>query len=176
MAAIRGKSFILVVSVLMLSCGLVSCERESGPAVNASERTLDFTLRDSSGADYNFYDETAGKVVILNFWAERCPACKVELPNLVALYNEYRDDGLIVIGVDVDGRGVSSLANVASEYGVTYPLLTGNMAELSQVIRELGGFRFIPTTYVMGRDGNIVDKASGPKGKAYFEEAIRDLL
>jgi peroxiredoxin len=171
----REKAVLAAVLMVAFSWGLTSCEKTTS-AVSYSGRTADFTLKNTDGEDYNFYENTEGKVVILNFWAQRCPACKVEIPNLVDLYEAYGEDGLEVIGIDVDGSGISAMKAARDRYGINYPLLTGNARDLGNIVSGLGGFRFIPTTYIIGRDGKVADKVSGPKGKEYLETSIRELL
>ncbi|HPN73028.1 MAG TPA: TlpA disulfide reductase family protein [Candidatus Omnitrophota bacterium] len=164
-------SVLLAVSLFALaSCGNTTSAKGSlGPAA-------DFTLKDETGEDYNFSENTEGKVVILNFWAKRCPACKVEIPNLVEIYGEYADSGLEVIGVDVDASGVAAMKAASSQYGIDYPLLSGTSREIGRIVSSYGSFRFIPTTYIIDREGNITEKLSGPKGKAYLEGAVKKLL
>ncbi|MFA6635636.1 MAG: TlpA disulfide reductase family protein [Candidatus Omnitrophota bacterium] len=171
----RKKAVFLAVLLIAASWSLISCERTTD-AVGSSDKASDFTLKDAQGENYNFHDNSSGKVVILNFWAVRCPACKVEIPNLVELYDEYRDSGLEVIGIDVDGSGVSAMKGAASRYDINYPLLTGSSSELGKIVASYGGFRYIPTTYIIDREGAVVDKVSGPRGKAYFEAAVKKLL
>lgn len=171
----RQKALLLTALILVASWSVISCERTT-QAVGSANRAADFTLKDDTGADYNFYENTKGKVVLLNFWAKRCPACKTELPNLVAMYDKYGADGLEVIGVDTDASGVSAMKAAVSQYGINYHLLTGSSREIGQIVSSLGGFRFIPTTFIINRDGDVVEKLSGPKGKAYLEAAVKKLL
>jgi len=73
-------------------------------------------------------------------------------------------------------RSIRSRSSAVSRYGINYPLLSGNSSELGKIVTGYGGFRFIPTTYIIDRDGNIVEKVSGPKGKNYLEAAVKKLL
>ncbi len=171
----KQKALLLSVLILALSWSVISCERTT-QAVNYSDKAADFMLKDDEGDDYGFYGNTEGKVVILNFWAMRCPPCKTEIPDFVKLYDEYGDDGLEVIGVDVDASGVAAMVAASSRFGINYPLLTGTRREIGKIVSNYGGFRFIPTTYIINREGIIVEKVSGPRDKAYFESVIKKLL
>ena len=171
----RKKAAFFAVLLIAASWSLISCERTTD-AVASLDKASDFTLKDAQGENYNLYDNSSGKVVILNFWAIRCPACKVDIPHLVELYDKYRESGLEVIGIDVDGSGVSAMKMAESRYGINYPLLTGSSSELEKIVSSYGGFRYIPTTYIINREGAVVDKVSGPRGKAYLEAAVKKLL
>ena len=173
---ISGKrAAFLAILLIVASWSLISCERTTAQVASMGKAS-DFTLKDAQGENYNLYDNSSGKVVILNFWAVRCPACKVEIPNLVELYDEYGDKGLEVIGIDVDASGVAAMKGAESRYGINYPLLTGSSSALGKIVSSYGGFRYIPTTYIIDREGTVVDKVSGPRGKAYLEEAVKKLL
>lgn len=169
------RASYLAALILAGSLSVVSCERTTS-AVSSSDKASDFTLKAADGSDYSFQDNTKGKVVILNFWAQRCPACKVEIPNLVDMYDKYGKEGLEVIGIEVDGSSLSGLQDAISRYRINYPLLTGKASEINRIISSYGGFRYIPTTYIIDREGGIVDKVSGVQGKAYYEENIKELL
>jgi peroxiredoxin len=171
----KKKAAFLAAILIAVSWSLISCERTTAQ-VASMEKASDFTLKNAEGESYKFHDNTSGKVAIINFWAIRCPACKVDIPHLVELYDKYRQSGLEVIGVDVDASGVSAMKGAASRYGINYPLLTGSSSELGKIVSSFGGFRYIPTTYIINREGAVVDKVSGPKGKAYFEAAVKKLL
>jgi peroxiredoxin len=171
----RKKAVFLAILIFTASWCVMSCEKATS-AVRPAGSAADFTLKDTDGEDYNFKENAGGKVVILNFWAQRCPACKMEIPNLVDLYEEYGDDGLEIIGIDVDGGGIAAMNSAISRYGINYPLLSGTSSEIGEIVSGYGGFRFIPTTYIISREGKIVEKVSGPKGKEYLEAAVKKLL
>ena len=61
---------------------------------------LDFTLKDMNGVDVNL-ESFKGKVILLNFWATWCGPCRAEIPSLVELQQQYKDD-LVVLGLSVD--------------------------------------------------------------------------
>ncbi len=64
---------------------------------------LDFTLEDLDGKRWDLRELT-GKVVLVNFWATWCPPCRKEMPDLDAIYKEYRDKGLVILAISDEDR------------------------------------------------------------------------
>jgi thiol-disulfide isomerase/thioredoxin len=132
---------------------------------------LDFTLQDLNGADVALAS-FKGKVILLNFWATWCGPCKAEIPELVELQQQYKDD-LVVLGVSVDDP-VEKLRPYADEYKMNYPVLVGNgQQEFQDAYGPLWG---IPVSVIVDRDGRIAKRHSGIGTKERFEQEIKSLL
>jgi thiol-disulfide isomerase/thioredoxin len=138
---------------------------------NAKPANFDFTLKDVDGNQVSLASYK-GKVVLLNFWATWCGPCKAEIPDLVELQAQYRDD-LVVLGFSVDDT-VDKLLPYASEYKINYPVLVGNGRE--DVQDAYGPLWGIPVSVIIGRDGTIAKKHSGIASKEQFEREIKSLL
>ena len=131
----------------------------------------DFTLLDIYGEEKKLSD-FKGKVVILDFWATWCPPCKALIPNFIELYNEYRDEGLEIIGVTMDWNAERVAGPFALENGIDYTILLGER-EVSDLYGDLTA---IPTTFVLDREGGIRKKYIGYRDKDVFEKDIKELL
>lgn len=100
-----------------------------------------------------------GKVVLFNVWATWCHPCREEIPALQALYERHRAEGLEVVGVSVDNRGErEGVRRFAGEYGVTYPVWLDPEERVASTFRTVG----VPSTFLIGRDGEILWKHLGP--------------
>jgi thiol-disulfide isomerase/thioredoxin len=132
---------------------------------------LDFTLKDMHGVDVSL-ESFKGKVILLNFWATWCGPCRAEIPSLVELQDQYKDD-LVVLGLSVDDTA-EKLLPYAAEFKMNYPVLVGNGRE--DVQEAFGPLFGIPVSVIIGRDGVIAKKHSGIATKEQIEREIERLL
>jgi cytochrome c biogenesis protein CcmG/thiol:disulfide interchange protein DsbE len=144
---------------------------EGGGSLVGKPAPLNYTLKDMNGVDVNLAS-FEGKVLLLNFWATWCGPCRVEIPYLIELQQQYSND-LVVLGVSVDDTA-EKLQPYATEMRINYPLLVGNGRQDFQ--DAYGPFWGIPVTVFVGRDGKIHRKHSGIASKEQFEHEIKSLL
>jgi thiol-disulfide isomerase/thioredoxin len=144
----------------------------AAPAIlSKSTPAPDFTLDTLDGKTLRLSD-LRGKAVLLNFWATWCGPCKIEMPWFVELQRQYGSQGLQVIGVAMDDSGKDEIAKFAKEMDVNYPVLLGK----EEVGDEYGGVPALPESFFIGRDGKIVDRIIGLKGRAEIEDAVKEAL
>jgi len=173
----RSSLALVVAAVVvagMLYFGFHAARRAGPPGTPSSIKSTaapDFTLESLDGTSMRLSD-LRGKAVLLNFWATWCGPCKIEMPWFIELQNEYGAQGLQVVGVAMDDSSKDDIAKFAKEMGVNYPVLLGKEA----VGDAYGGVPALPETFFIGRDGKIVDKIIGLKGKAEIEDAIKKAL
>jgi cytochrome c biogenesis protein CcmG, thiol:disulfide interchange protein DsbE len=132
---------------------------ESRPADDAAAPSPapDFELTASDGRVVRLKD-LRGKVVLLNFWATWCPPCKAEMPDLNALHRKYgAERDFVVLGVN-DMESAADVAAFAQQEGITFPLLPDPDG---RVIKDLFDVRYLPTSMIIDRDGNIRDTWRG---------------
>jgi cytochrome c biogenesis protein CcmG/thiol:disulfide interchange protein DsbE len=176
------KSIIIVAlsGIIFLSCGKkeekkpttekVSQQIKKETNTNAN-MAPDFTLTSVEGKDVQLSDYL-GKVVIIDFWATWCPPCKAEIPGFVELYDQYADAGLEIIGISLDRGDPSVVSNFVKSYHVNYPIVFYK----DEVIMNYGGIQSIPTTFVVDREGKIIERLVGYKPKDFFEKLIKSIL
>ena len=132
---------------------------------------LEYTVKDMNGADVRL-SSFKGKVILLNFWATWCHPCKEEIPDLVALQTQYKND-IVVLGFSIDDKP-EELKEYAAKFQMNYPVLVGNGRD--DVQDAFGPLWGIPVTVFIDRDGKIAKKHSGIASKEQFEQEIKALL
>jgi thiol-disulfide isomerase/thioredoxin len=145
-------------------------EPEDAAAAGKPAR-LDFTLKDMHGVDVHL-ESFKGKVILVNFWATWCGPCRAEIPALVELQDQYKDD-LVILGLSVDDTA-EKLLPYAAEFKMNYPVLVGNGRE--DVQEAFGPLFGIPVSVIIGRDGVVAKKHSGIATKEQIEREIKTLL
>ena len=147
---------------------VVSVEKGAGgQAPNFSWKGTDGTVH--SLADYR------GQVVMLNFWGTWCPPCRHELPDLVKVRTANASNGFEVIGIAVneeaqEGMSVEEhLASFAKENKLEYPIVLAN----DDLVKAFGEINAVPTTFVVNREGKIVNTMVGMKSEAEFVAALQ---
>jgi len=119
------------------------------------ETAIDFSLDLLTGEELRL-SELQGKLVVLNFWGSWCPPCRAEMPSFESIYREYKDKGVVFVGVAVSD--VESKARAfAEKVGVTYPIGL-DPGHISSTYRITA----MPTTYFIDQEGNISRKLQGP--------------
>jgi len=165
---------VAFVVALMLYVGYHKARNPSGMPfrpLTASAPAPDFSLEALDGKTTRLSD-FRGKAVLLNFWATWCGPCKIEMPWFVDFQNQYGSQGLQIVGVAMDDASKEDIAKFAKDMGVNYPVLIGKEA----VGDEYGGVPALPETFLIARDGKIMDKIIGLRGKAEIEDAIKKAL
>ncbi len=113
-----------------------------------------------------------GTVRVVNFWATWCDPCREESPLLQAAWEKYRARGVVVIGVDTRDF-ISDARKFVDRYGLTYP----NVYDGSGKLVEPWGVTGFPETFVIDRDGVIVEHIVGAiDGPEQIESAIEAAL
>jgi thiol-disulfide isomerase/thioredoxin len=132
---------------------------------------LNYTVNDMNGAKVHF-SSYKGKIILLNFWATWCEPCKEEIPDLITLQNQYKDD-IVVLGFSIDDTA-PKLKEYAALYKINYPVLVG--AGHENIQEAYGPMWGVPVTVIIGRDGRIAKRQSGIRSLAQFEREIKKLL
>lgn len=138
-------------------------------------KAVDFTWRD--GAKVVSYSEaTQGKVVLLNVWATWCGPCKRELPDLIAIAREMGTKGVVVLGISVDNNEnkLQTVKTFVEKAGIPYVNIIDS--DDLKIADAYGGIPSVPTTFIIDRQGNVVQRLVGKREKAEFVNAIQKVL
>lgn len=135
------------------------------------KRAPDFSLKTTDGKTVQL-SQMKGKVVLLNFWATWCGPCRKEIPDFLEVYKEYKSKGFEIIGVSLDDEGWTVVNPFARKFKINYPIVLGD----GKLVRAYGSFEFIPTTFLIDKQGTIVHTFTGLITKADLERRIKDIL
>jgi len=112
---------------------------------------LKFTAVDGKQVDLAQY---RGKVVLIDFWATWCPSCVEEVPDVVATYKKYHDQGLEVLGVSLD-QDKNAMLGFAKQNGMVWPQYFDGQG-WDNAISSGFGVQEIPAMLLVGKDGKVV--------------------
>ncbi|MFH1050783.1 MAG: TlpA disulfide reductase family protein [bacterium] len=159
----------------------IAANSEKGPqilditnvGVSQKGKAVDFEWMEN-GKKYTFSGFTKNKVVFLNFWATWCGPCRMEIPDIIELNKELPDKDFVVISVALDNRGTleqirSLVQGFAKQMKINYHIFLPT----KDVVTPYGDISGIPTTFIIDRKGNIVEKIVGGRNKAQFLQSIK---
>jgi thiol-disulfide isomerase/thioredoxin len=131
-------------------------------------------LRDVNGALVSS-EQFKGKVVVVDFWATWCGPCRSEIPGYVALQKKYAKDGLVIVGMATNDEGPETVRKFIEAHGINYQIVIGE----ESVAAAFGGFegiQGIPTTFIVNRAGQIVDRKVGAMEASEYERLVLGVL
>ncbi|MFQ5616926.1 MAG: redoxin domain-containing protein [Anaerolineales bacterium] len=133
----------------------------------------DFTLELLGGGEVTLSD-LRGQVVMVNLWASWCPPCRAEMPAIEQVYQDHKDEGLVVLAVNTTYQDSEpAAAAFVQEFGLSFSIpldKTGAVANRYQL-------RGLPSTYFVDREGVIRSVVvGGPMSETLIRSKIQDLL
>lgn len=149
------RTIILIVLVGALAYTLYSNFFTDKQLVGIGDEAPNFVLTDLNGKEVEF-DSYQGKGVFLNFWGTWCKPCEKEMPYIENQYKAFKDQGVEVLAVNV-GEPELSVKNFVQRKGLTFPVVIDEDLE----VLEAYGVNPLPTTFLVDKDGKIVDIITG---------------
>lgn len=155
-----------------LACAMASCG--SGAAASGPVTAI------TAGELRQLLGEQAGRVVLLNFWATWCRPCLKEIPALQALADRYADAGLVLVPVSLDEPDTAPVV-VPSFLERWFPGFRSWLsveAEMDTIVSVVDPAwnEVLPTSYLIGRDGDVRVRLQGGKSVEEFEAAVTEAL
>jgi peroxiredoxin len=158
-----AREFVAIASLwaasLGAACTPAAATQSSAEAPALASRPPDFELRTLDGSSVRLSEHIGKQVVLLDFWATYCEPCLRAMPALDALYVKYKAQGLLVLGVSIDGA--DSLLAVRSDVqklGITFPIL---LDQETRVVALYNPKTSAPFSVLIGRDGRVLSKREG---------------
>jgi len=151
------RALVVIAAVAFGGCASTAGSVAKESAVSGAPAS-DFTLRDLDGKQVHLSD-FQGKVVLLDFWATWCVPCQAELPQLEELYQKHKDEGLVVLGIAMDGpESVAQVVPFSRRYNLTFPTL---LDEETRVVGAYNPQRIAPLTVLIDKRGIIARVRNG---------------
>lgn len=159
-----NKNIIKLIGILGFA--LMVCSKNN----TQSDVKGGFTLSSIDGEEISL-ESYKGKVVIVDFWATWCPPCRNEIPHLIELYNKYKDQGFIILGISLEDE--QTLKNFRDEYRIPYLILLG-----TKEISKKYDVQAIPKTLFIDRKGKVrkIQVGFAPELAPEFDAFIDTLI
>jgi peroxiredoxin len=138
--------------------------------VKEGSQAPDFVLEALDGEQVSL-EEFSGQVVLMNFWATWCPPCKAEIPDIEAAYQLHQEDGLVVLGINVE-ESRETVEPFVEEFNITYPVLLDEARQVFKAYRVSG----LPMSVIVDREGVIRVRHTGTMTAAQLERYLEQLL
>ncbi len=103
-------------------------------------------------------EQLRGKVVLVNFWATSCPGCIKEMPDMIEAYRDYKDKGFEIVAVAMSYDPPNYVANFVQTRQLPFPVALDVKGEHA---RAFGDVQLTPTSFLIGKDGSILDQKLG---------------
>jgi len=157
--------FLVISSMLM-----AGCSDETAQLVNG-QPAPGFQLQQLKGGDSNFPADYRNKVVALRFWADWCPFCESEMRALEPVYQKYRDQGLVILAVNVR-QDRDTAQKFIGKLDISYAALLDTEGEVARTYGVMG----LPTTFFIDGKGVLQKRILGESTPEVFEQILQELL
>jgi len=143
----------------------VFAEVETG--VDIGKKAAPFKLLTVDGKAIELESFAKDKVTLLVFGATWCPACRHEIPLLKEFYTEFKDEGLNVLGIDIQ-ESAKKVKSLIKKKGINYPVVLDSKADVAKLYKVVG----IPLNIVLNKSGVIVYKGNRPPDKELLKKLL----
>jgi len=151
----------------------VGAPLSSSPSPREGFLAPDFTLDTLDGKRITL-SELRGKIVVVNFWATWCLPCRAETPALEKAYEQYKDSGVVILGLNLTNQdALSEVEAFVQEFELSYPILLDRDGSVGYLYQIKG----LPTTFFINREGTIrTVLVGGPMSETFIRSKIEALL
>ena len=165
-------SALLVMAALTMTSAppAVAQGAKTTAAPAAGRLAPDFTRKTLDGKPLHLASYR-GKVVLLNFWATWCGPCMAEMPKFSAWQTKYGAQGLQVLGISMDDDQ-APVTKVNRKLQLSYPVAMGD----EHLGEQYGGVLGLPISYLIGRDGKVIERYQGQTNLDQMEKQITAAL
>jgi peroxiredoxin len=179
MQPIQRRALYIFILLTALAWIFISADRTGTstageiPAPRQGFLAPDFTLETTAGETITLSD-LRGQTVLVNLWATWCPPCRAEMPAIQKMYEEYKEQGFVVLGVDMTYQDdPSAVPPFIQENQLTFPILMDTTGQVAQQYE----LRSLPSSFFIDRNGIIQEVViGGPMAEALLRTRIESIL
>ena len=179
MQPIQRRALYITILVAALAWIFLSADRAGTstageiPAPREGFLAPDFSLQTSQGETVTL-SELRGQAVLVNLWATWCPPCRAEMPAIQKLYEEYKDQGFMVLAVNMTYQdNPQAVLPFTQENNLTFPILLDETGEMARKYE----LRSLPSSFFINRNGIIQEVViGGPMSEALLRTRLVSIL
>ncbi len=179
MQPIQRRAFYIIILIAALAWIFLSADTSGAstagaiPAPRQGFLAPDFTLNTPEGESFTL-SELRGQAVLVNLWATWCPPCRAEMPAIQKLYDEYKDQGFVVLGINMTFQDDPfAVVPFIQENQLTFPILIEESGDVAKKYE----LRSLPSSFFIDRDGIIQEVViGGPMSEALLRTRIESIL
>ena len=180
----KTLAFLSILSILFFTgCDSKDKNEDTNETkIEKIERKTDFQLKTTNNTivDLKLEDEKIvlkdypNKIVLLNFFATWCPPCRAEIPSLIKLQDDYKNDFVVISVLLEEMKSNEEILDFIKNFEINYTVTTSS--ENFDLAKSLGGIKSIPTMFLIDKDGNIFQKYVGLVPAEMMEIDIKKVL
>lgn len=164
---IRSVNFqsLILIGLILVGIGIIvllqlkdSSFNPGIPLLGKGVPAPSFTFPGLDGKKISLTDYR-GKIVFLNIWATWCAPCVAEMPSMEKLYQELKDEDFEILAVSVDESGAEAVSPFVEKHKLSFPVLSDTGGKIKDLYQTTG----IPESFIIDKDGIIVEKVIGPR-------------
>ena len=155
-------------SVVFITMVLAAC----GEVLSTSTKAPDFHFTALDGREFSS-DELKDKVTMVKFWTTDCTTCVAQMPDNIAYYNEFHDQGFNIIAVALKHDPLDYVRNFTDSRHLPFIVVSDHDGAISEAF---GDIRMTPTAFLIDKQGRIIKRYLGNYDKAAFKQTLKKAL
>lgn len=146
-------------------------------AQTGDNEPVDLTWMEN-GKEHKLSEFLKGKITFMNFWGTWCPPCRAEIPHLIDLAKKYESNGFQIVGIALErseNNAMSLVSDFVKKANINYRNFPSR-PYAEEFSKKFGTIQYVPTTFVVGRDGKILETIVGARDHKAFEDIINKYI
>ena len=155
------KQIIVALALCLAGAVTLHAQQYQNDKMKVGDAAPELAFQDPQGAPLSLSAINKGRVVLVDFWASWCGPCRATSPQVVAIYNKYKDkkfkgakNGFTIVSVSLDQNKDAWTAAIAKD-GLNWPYHMSDLLSWNSKAAALYGVQFIPQAFLVGPDGKI---------------------